>query len=141
MLKHNLCPLSFIDVSKRSYVEGILGVYELNRIELLRDVFVWGYERSVKRYLSTREEFGEPDPFRMKYRVSLTEIIREVVSRYAEKPEEIVATWASEHIPQADQQRFISMVYAELKGLHEGNIARFRLRPADFAAWQKTRTL
>ena len=140
LLKHNLCPLSFIDVPKRSYVEGILGVYELNRIELLRDVFVWGYERSVKRYLSTREELGEPDPFRMKYRVLLTEIIREVVIKYAEKPEEAVAAWASEHIPLVDQQRFIAMVYAELKGLHEGNIARFRLRPAEFAIWQETIT-
>jgi len=52
---HNLCPHSFIDVPKKSYVEGVVGVYELNRIELMRDVFVWGYERSVKRYLSTRE--------------------------------------------------------------------------------------
>jgi len=49
LVRNNLCPLSFIDVPKRAYVEGILGVYELNRIELLRDVFVWGYERSVKR--------------------------------------------------------------------------------------------
>ena len=24
----------------------------------------------------------------------------------------------------------------QLKGLYEGNIARFRLRPAEFAAWQ-----
>ncbi len=136
LLKHNLCPLSFIDLPKRSYIEGILGVYELNRIELLRDLFVWGYERSVKRYLSTREELGEPDPFRMKYRTFLTEIIREVVSKYAENAEEVVATWVSEHIPLEDQQRFIAMVYAELKGLHEGNIARFRLRPAEFAAWQ-----
>ncbi len=140
LLKHNLCPLSFIDVPKRSYVEGILGVYELNHIELLRDVFVWGYERSVKRYLSTREELGEPDPFRMKYRALLTEVIREVVSKYAEKADEIVVLWASGHIPEEDQQRFISLVYAELKGLHEGNIARFRLRPADFAAWQETKT-
>lgn len=140
LLKHNLCPLSFIDVPKRSYVEGILGVYELNRIELLRDVFVWGYERSVKRYLSTREELGEPDPFRMKYRALLTEIIREVVSKYTEKAEKVVTAWVSEHIPKEEQQRFIAMVRAELKGLHEGNIARFRLRPAEFAVWQKTRT-
>jgi len=141
LLKHNLCPLSFIDVPKRSYVEGILGVYELNRIELLRDVFVWGYERSVKRYLSTREELGEPDPFRMKYRASLTDIIREVVIKYAEKTEEVVVAWASEHIPKEDQQHFVSLVYAELKGLHEGNIARFRLRPAEFAAWQEAKKL
>jgi hypothetical protein len=40
--KHNLCPLSFIDVPKKAYVEGILGVYSQNRTELLRDLFVWG---------------------------------------------------------------------------------------------------
>lgn len=137
LVRHNLCPLSFIDVPKRSYVEGILGVYELNRIELLRDVFVWGYERSVKRYLSTREELGEPDPFRMKHRSALTEVIRHVVLQPAGDTREFVNAWATEHIPGDDRQRFISLVHAELKGLHEGNIARFRLRPAEFKVWQE----
>ncbi len=141
LINHNLCPLSFIDVPKRSYVEGILGVYELNRIELLRDVFVWGYERSVKRYLSTRGELGEPDPFRMKYRSLLTEIIREVVLRGEGQVQDVVTTWAAEHLPENDRQRFIKLVYAELRGLHEGNIARFRLRPAEFAVWKETRKL
>jgi hypothetical protein len=136
LVKHNLCPLSFIDVPKKSYVEGILGVYEQNRIELLRDIFVWGYERSVKRYLSTREELGEPDPFRMKYRTLLTEIIREVVLQGTGSDQDIVATWATERIPMDDQQRFKDLVHTELNGLHEGNIARFRLRPKEFAAWQ-----
>lgn len=136
LVKHNLCPLSFIDVPKKSYVEGILGVYELNRIELLRDVFVWGYERSVKRYLSTREELGEPDPFRLKYRTLLTEIIREVVLSGGGQAQNLVTTWSAGHIPEDDQKRFINLVHAELKGLHEGNIARFRLRPAEFAVWQ-----
>lgn len=136
LVKHNLCPLSFIDVPKKSYVEGILGVYELNRIELLRDIFVWGYERSVKRYLSTREELGEPDPFRMKYRTLLTEIIREVVLQSTGSDQDVVDAWAAEHLPEVDRIRFISLVEAELHGLHEGNIARFRLRPKEFAAWQ-----
>ncbi|MDU0459235.1 MAG: Fic family protein [Geobacteraceae bacterium] len=136
LIKHNLCPLSFIDVPKKSYVEGILGVYEQNRIELLRDIFVWGYERSVKRYLSTREELGEPDPFRMKYRTLLTEIMREVVLRSSGPAGDIVAAWAADRLPEADRPQFISLVEAELRGLHEGNIARFRLRPKEFAAWQ-----
>lgn len=141
LIKHNLCPLSFIDVPKKSYVEGILGVYEQNRIELMRDIFVWGYERSVKRYLSTREELGEPDPFRMKYRTLLTEIIREVVLHGAAQAQDVVTTWAAEHIPDDDQQRFINLVHVELKGLHEGNIARYRLRPAEFVAWKEARKL
>lgn len=141
LVKHNLCPLSFIDVPQKSYIEGILGVYELNRIELIRDVFVWGYERSVKRYLSTREELGEPDPFRMKYRTLLTEIIREIVLHGAAPAQDVVTTWAAEHIPEDDRRRFINLVLAELKGLHEGNIARFRLRPAEFTAWREARKL
>jgi hypothetical protein len=138
LVKHNLCPLSFIDVPKRSYVEGILGVYELNRIELLRDVFVWGYERSVKHYLSTREELGEPDPFRMKYRSLLTEIIREVVLHGPGPAKDFVLTWTTDRIPEDDRQRFLSLVDAELNGLHDGNIARFRLRPAEFTEFKRT---
>jgi predicted small lipoprotein YifL len=138
LVKHNLCPLSFIDVPKKSYVEGILGVYELNRIELMRDVFVWGYERSVKRYLSTREELGEPDLFRIKYRTQLTEIVRAVVLRNIGPAQDVVTAWVIEHIPVDERQRFINLMHTELKGLHEGNIARFRLRPAEFAAWQNS---
>lgn len=137
LIGNNLCPLSFIDVPKRAYVEGILGVYELNSIELLRDIFVWGYERSVKRYLSAREELGEPDPFRLKYRSALTEVIRYVVLNPAAGIQEFVNAWTTKHIPEGDRQKFITLVQAELRGLHEGNIARFRLRPAEFKVWQE----
>lgn len=137
LTRNNLCPLSFIDVPKQAYVEGILGVYESNRIELLRDIFVWGYERSVKRYLSAREELGEPDPFRMKYRSALTEVIRDVVLHTTVGIQGVVNAWTIEHISEDDRQRFISLVHAELRGLHEGNIARFRLRPAEFKVWRE----
>ncbi|WP_328753842.1 Fic family protein [Geomesophilobacter sediminis] len=136
LISNNLCPLSFIDVPKRAYVEGILGIYELNRIELLRDIFVWGYERSVKRYLSTREELGEPDPFRLKYRSALIEVIRNVVVNASPVPLD-VDRWTAEHIPNQDRLRFVTLVQAELNGLHEGNIARFRLRPSEFKAWRE----
>ena len=41
LIRHNLSPLSFADVPRDLYTEAILGVYELNRTELLRDVFCW----------------------------------------------------------------------------------------------------
>lgn len=40
LIRGNLCPLSFVDVPDRAYIDGTVAVYELNRIELLRDVFV-----------------------------------------------------------------------------------------------------
>ena len=33
LIRNNLCPLSFIDVPQQAYVDGMIGVYELNRIE------------------------------------------------------------------------------------------------------------
>ncbi len=37
----------------------------------------------------------------------------------------------------SDRQRFIEVVETELLGLHEGNIARYRLRPVEFQEWQR----
>jgi len=75
LIRRNLCPLSFVDVPDRAYIDGILGVYELNRIELLRDVFVWAYERSCARYSAVRQSLGEPDPFRLRYRKKIYEFV------------------------------------------------------------------
>jgi hypothetical protein len=79
LIRGNLCPLSFVDVPERAYIDGVLGVYELNRIELLRDVFVWAYERSSARYSAVRQSLGEPDPFRLRYRALVAELVAAVV--------------------------------------------------------------
>ena len=34
-----------IDVPKNDYISGLLAIYELNKIELMKDVFIWVYER------------------------------------------------------------------------------------------------
>jgi len=79
LIRENLSPLSFVDVPESAYVEGVLGVYELNRVELLRDVFIWAYERSCARYSAVRQSLGDPDPFRMRYRTLVAETVAEVV--------------------------------------------------------------
>jgi Fic family protein len=40
LIKSNLVPLSFIGVPERAYTESEMAVYEINRVELMRDVFV-----------------------------------------------------------------------------------------------------
>lgn len=73
----------------------------------------------------------------MKYPSTLTAVIRDVVLHATAEPREFVTPWTTEHIPEDDRQRFDNLVHTELKGLHEGNIARYRLRPAKFKAWQE----
>jgi hypothetical protein len=137
-IKGNLSPLSFIDVPPELYIEAMLAVYELNATELARDMFIWAYERSARKYAAMRQSLGEPDPFRLRYR----EQIRDVVSRIvrdalgkAEAAKEIAAHAPREITPE-DQTRFVDTVEAELVGLHDGNFARYRLRPSEFYAWK-----
>lgn len=88
LIKANLCPLSFMDVPEQSYVEGTLGVYELNRIELLRDVFVWAYERSCQRYLAITQSMAEPDPLKIRYREALIRGIGSIIRGSFPHPED-----------------------------------------------------
>ncbi len=140
LIRRNLCPLSFVDVPERAYVDGILGVYELNRIELLRDVFVWAYERSCARYSAVRQSLGEPDPFRLHHRVLVAETVAAVVRGGMDKKAAtaFIRRRAAENVSQENRARFVEVVETELMSLHDGNIARYRLRPSEYQAWRKT---
>lgn len=137
LIRLNLAPLSFMDVPQKTYINGLLAVYELNRIDLLRDVFVWAYKRSCALYSATRQTLGEPDPFRLRYRSLLSETVANVVKEQMDKKEAVTAikAIANKSVPAKDQSRFIEIAEIELRGLHEGNIARYRLRPSEYEAW------
>jgi hypothetical protein len=136
--KHNLTPLSFIDVPEDIYVKGMLGIYELNRIELFKDVFLWAYERSALRYAAIRQSLGEPDQFRMKYREEIREVVSQIVRTIMGKAEASNAVKVeARKLPEEDQAQFIEVVETELLGLHEGNFVRYRIKPSEFSAWKK----
>lgn len=139
LIRGNLCPLSFVDVPERAYIDGVLGIYELNRMELLRDVFVWAYERSSARYSAVRQSLGEPDPFRLRYRALVAELVAKVVrdSLGKKAATALVRQRAAAQMPPADQARFIEIVETELMSLHEGNIARYRLRLGEYQTWRQ----
>ena len=138
LIHQNLCPLSFVDVPQSVYVNGLLGIYELNRVELLRDVFVWAYERSCLRYSATRKELGDPDPFRMRYKSLITEVVVKVVRLCMNKTMAIatIRDYAMSSVISEDRIRFIEAVEKELMSLHEGNIARHHLHLSEYNAWQ-----
>jgi hypothetical protein len=140
LVKGNLSPLSFIDVPQQSYIDGLIGIYELNQVEYLRDVFVWAYERSCARYSAVRQSLGKPDPFRLRYRIRVGELVTGVVRGRMNKRE--AAAWiakkAAAEVSSVDKARFVEIVETELSGLHEGNIARYRLRLSEFKDWSKS---
>jgi hypothetical protein len=126
-------------VPDQAYTRGLPGVYELNSIELLKDVFLWAYERSSSRYLAVRQTLGEPNPFRLRYRNALRDVVAQVIRRRMNQKEAAahISAYAHSEEPEADRQSFIEAAETELLSLHEGNFARHGVRPSEFHAWQE----
>ncbi|HTD61121.1 MAG TPA: Fic family protein [Gemmatimonadaceae bacterium] len=137
LIKANLCPLSFVDVPKAAYVEGTIGVYELRRIDLLRDVFIWAYERSCQRYRVVREAMGDPDPIRLRYRDGLIDVVRETVLSGRAPSTEALRSWARAHgVREDDVATFVDRALGSLLDLHDGVLIRYRLTPLEFETWK-----
>ena len=138
-IQANLSPLSFVEVPQDPYIQGLLGVYENERVELLRDVFIWAYKRSALRYAAVRQVLGEPDPFRLAHREAISQIIAEIVREASdvEDASRRVQQYASKEIQSEHRERFTEVVETELLNLHEGNIARYRLRPSEYEGWNQ----
>jgi len=137
-IRENICPLSFMEVPKKDYVAGLLGVYECNKVDLLRDVFVWAYERSCSRYSVVQRSIGGADPFRIRYRELLAQIISQTVKECTSRRDAstLIKKCANEQIPKEERNRFIEVAETELLSLHEGNIARYRLTPKQYHEWK-----
>ncbi len=140
LLRDNLCPLTFLDVPEPAYSSAILGVYELTRIELLRDLYVWAYERSTQEYLAIKQDLAEPDPIRLAHRTAIKRIVHDVV---VDKGKDLITTihrHVVKAIKTADRTAVQALVIEELQRLHEGVLARYALRPAEFNDWKIRQT-
>lgn len=139
LIKANLVPLTFADVPKDIYVQATLGVYELNKVELLRDIYLWAYKRSAERYVAVRQSLGEPDPFRLKHRDALRKVVGTVVKDQYDRAAafKYLETWTAENLEDEEREQFIRVAEDEILALHEGNFARYQVRPSEFTEWRK----
>lgn len=137
-IRNNHHPLSFVDTDRDQYLHAILQVYEFQNVEPITELFVSAYKRSAEKYTVISQSIGQPDPFRLKYRQELKLIIAFAVRESIPTSKiETLADRTAVHIPVADLEKFHQVVNQELSSLHEGNIARYRLRPSEFYAWKE----
>jgi len=141
LLKADLCPLTFIGVPRQAFIEGILGVYEMNRVELLRDIFVHAYQKSVNEYLTLKRDLSMPDPQTRRYRPFIKHTVKEVVQRYKEPTLAIVDAAIAEHVELADRADVRSLIIQTLSLLDEGRLVRYGLRPSEFSRWKAAQEL
>lgn len=134
LIKANLCPLTFLDVPEQAYSKAMLGVYEMNRVELLRDLYIWAYERSVKEYLAVKQELVQPDQLRMQHREQVKKLVKEVVLSPQSSPLDVLE---NAQIDEENRPAVTALVLEELRRIHEGVLVRYGLRPSQLAAWKK----
>jgi hypothetical protein len=137
MLKKNLMPMSFHGMPMEIFQQALLSVYEQNRVDVMKDLFMFAYQQSCERYTHVKHRNGEPDPFRIQYREQIRTVLFDIVT--GNVLPDAAAVTIEQHasaMPACDQLRFLELVEKELEALHEGNIARYWIRPAEFMVWK-----
>ena len=139
LIKAQLAPLCFEGVPREAYDQAVLGVNELRSRQFLAEVFVFAYQHSAGHYAAVRHMLGEPDPFRLKHRAMLRDLIRTVVLSSLDKNQAAahIESNVRQHLGPAERTRLRDVAERELLSLHPGNCARFRIRPLEFAAWRR----
>ncbi|PKO61961.1 MAG: cell filamentation protein Fic [Betaproteobacteria bacterium HGW-Betaproteobacteria-18] len=137
LFRANLCPLTFMDVPDQAYSRATLGVFEMTRVELLRDLYVWAYERSTQEYLAIKQDLAEPDPLRLAWRDFIKQTLREVILHPQADPLASIAHSVAQRVPEQEQAEVHALIVEELRRLHEGVLARYGLRPSELLAWQE----
>ena len=131
LMLYNQAPLSFLDVDREDHALAMMGVYESCNVSMAVDLFEWTYRRSQAKYKVVMESMGSPDPFRVKYRETLSEAVGMVV-RDRKDMEETLAILG---LPAEDALKFQQLLVRELAALEIFNCARYRLGIKQTQAW------
>jgi hypothetical protein len=136
LVRRDLPTIAFTEVPAPTLLAAIRSVQEEGMPALLRELFLAACAQARAR---VREGAGlAPDPFRLRYRPDIKTLVRAVVQA-GEAPaaaERRIRAHAQARLPREDRAGFLEAVATELAVLHDGNFARYGLRPPEFAAWK-----
>ena len=132
LLKADLAPMSFVTMEDRRYIDGLIGIYELNNVALLREVYLEAYLASAENYKTLRAEVETPEKAAVAYRDFVREAVRRCVLEFnAFNTLAVMAMAKDANIQEDDLQDVVTYTKAQFDGLHKGNAIRYRLRPED----------
>ncbi len=141
LLKADLAPMSFLTMNDREYIDALIGIYELNNVALLREIYVDAYLASAQNYKTLRAEVETPDKAAVVYREFIREAIRKCILEWKEfRPDEIRTMAEQQNLPDEDHDDVIAYARKQFDGLHAGNVIRYRLKPQDLESLKNRQT-
>ena len=135
LLKHELCPLSFIGVDERAFAEGTAEVYESNDTRRLKQLFIDGYVRSAENYRQLGAEAASVPGATPEYDAVVKKAVRTIVREWKRFNRVNLEIYLSLLVKPAHLHAVAEEVEQELAGLQADNLAGFGLSPAEFAGY------
>ena len=138
-VRKNLKPLSFIEVDKGAYASALIKIYEKNDFNDFKELYISAYKKSCQRYSAMQQAMDNSSMFRFQHRLIIHEIIRFIVINEiagADIVSVIKDKIKTLKLPADEEARLLEIVETEILSLHEGNAARFKIRPSEFKHWK-----
>jgi hypothetical protein len=82
-----------------------------------------------------KDSLFEPDPFRLVHREAVRMVVARVVRENRPPTASAVEPLARGLVGDDDLPRLVEFVADDLLHLHEGNVARYGLRPSELEPW------
>jgi len=82
---------------------------------------------------------AEPDPLRIRYREVLILAVQEIIQRGQAPFVKNIENAIPDNVPGNDRDAIIKIVRNTLQNLHEGSVARYRLKLSQFQLWKPVR--
>lgn len=139
LIKNNLVPLAFNDVSIDDYVSAMIAVYELQETGPLVDLYFYSYMRTCLAYDSTVTALGF-DEIRVRYRQQRRKIVRDIIlnNKVQEQLDQYIQIEATRQIPESDRKSFIEDIQEDLKEIDESYLAGLGIDSGQLAKWLKS---
>ncbi len=87
--------------------------------------------------MAVRQHLVPPDPFRLRYRSALMEVIKDIVLNSKSPSKEAIMAVIPKTVTKRDRSRFLELVLKEFEILYEGNANRFGLKALEVDGWKK----
>lgn len=130
LLKADLAPMSFFSIADHDYIRGLLGVYELNDVSLLRAAFVNGYIETARRYRNLRAEAIHIERVGVVYRRFTNRAVRRCIVRWRGfEPKRVWRMIEDADVPLVDQQQVLDFVEHSFRTLHPGIAVLYGVKP------------
>jgi len=135
-IKNNLCPLSFIDMTRDDYTPALLAIYEHNDLEPMLELYTWAYARSCQHYTQVKQSLGQVDAFRIQYRHQRKTVMGQIIRQnlHGSAAEKLIEDYCRQH-KISNNDKFTAMTLADLSTLHAGAIIGLGITESQLDSW------